>query len=144
MGTIRLITTSGTVTILLTLTITFSTYFALGISYIALHYAISTKSSSEFQVFFGGARLYFTTILVCGTSYCLNIIELTYSSLWGTDLKSRLMSLIKEKGELNNIDVLPEDLRKHVRSYQGELTQTQKKEVEMIVFNTECEHLNKM
>lgn len=110
---------------------------------LGLHYSLSARSNAVMAVVWNSPRLYLITILVSGSCCILDVLEESLFSLFGQDLYLRIMLLIKLKGKLDHIDKLPDDLKKYVKSYQGELTQSQKRDVELVVLQTENIKLQK-
>ena len=67
------------------------------------------------------------------------VLEESFYSLFGESLYIRLMLLINQHKKIDHPDKLPEDIKKKLRKYLPELTQTLKKD---IVINTEMVNIN--
>ena len=115
----------------------FTTLIAVGATMMGLHFSLSAKSHSVMSVAWGSARLYLITILSSGSCCILDVLEESLFSLFGNRIYLRLLQLIKVNNRIDHIEKLPDDIKKYVRSYQGELTQSVKREMEMVIINTE-------
>jgi hypothetical protein len=106
---------------------------------LGLHYSLSTKSHAVMQVAWGSARLYLITILSSGSCCLLDVLEESYFSLFGKSLDKQLMKIIKENGRIDHYEKLPDDIRKSLKNYQAELTQTNKRELELVTVGLKSE-----
>ncbi len=49
------------------------------------------------------------------------------------------MKIIKENGRIDHYEKLPDDIRKSLKNYQAELTQTNKRELELVTVGLKSE-----
>lgn len=106
---------------------------------IGLHYSLSSRSHAVMQVTWGSSRLYLITILSSGCCCLLDVLEESYFSLFGKAIDKQLMKIIKENGKIDHYEKLPDEIRKSLRNYQSELTQTNKRELELLTVGLKTE-----